>query len=111
MVGVGIAFSFVPVSIAALAGVEPNEAGLASGLINTTQQIGGAIGVAIASTVYLTHFKNAARGPRDLNALTGGYQLAFWVCAGFGVAAVLAAILLVRREELAEVPAVAPTAG
>jgi MFS family permease len=111
LVGVGIAFSFVPVSIAALAGIESNEAGLASGLINTTQQIGGAIGVAVASTVYLTHFQNTAHGPHDVTALTHGYRLAFWVCAGFGAAAVAAALALVRRQELAEVPAIAPTAG
>src|ERR1700680_394762 len=53
--GLGMAFSFIPVSTAALAGVEPQEAGLASGLINATQQIGGALGVAIAATVAFTH--------------------------------------------------------
>ena len=58
MVGVGIAFAFVPVSIAALAGVVEREAGLASGLINTSQQIGGAIGTAVASTIFTTHFKS-----------------------------------------------------
>src|SRR5262249_29857025 len=51
MVGFGLAFSFIPMSIAALAGIEHHEAGLASGLINTSQQIGGALGVAITSTV------------------------------------------------------------
>src|SRR3989441_4314258 len=56
-VGVGIAFAFVPVSIAALAGVVEREVGLASGLINTSQQIGGAVGVAVASTVFTSHFK------------------------------------------------------
>ena len=57
LVGVGMAFSFIPMSIAALAGVEPQEAGLASGLINTGQQIGGALGVAIVATVAFTHTK------------------------------------------------------
>src|SRR5947208_2854910 len=52
MVGVGIAFAYVPVSIAALAGVADREAGLASGLINTAQRIGGAIGVAVAATIF-----------------------------------------------------------
>ena len=55
MFGFGLAFAFIPVSIAALAGVEPDEAGLASGLINTAQQIGGALGVAVASTVAISH--------------------------------------------------------
>ena len=56
--GVGTAFAFIPISIAALAGVEEHEAGLASGLINTTQQLGGAIGVAVASTVTATHLED-----------------------------------------------------
>ena len=51
LIGVGIGFSFVPITIAALAGVEPAEAGLASGLINTSQQIGGALGIAALSTI------------------------------------------------------------
>src|SRR5947207_2394033 len=77
MVGVGIAFAFVPVSIAALAGVAEREAGLASGLINTSQQIGGAVGVAIASTVFTSHFKSLVRqGDQLPTALTGGYRRA-----------------------------------
>jgi hypothetical protein len=59
--GAGTAFAFIPISIAALAGVEGREAGLASGLLNTSQQIGGAIGVAIASTVAATHFQTLVR--------------------------------------------------
>jgi MFS family permease len=105
-VGFGIAFAFVPVSIAALAGVEPDEAGLASGLINTTQQIGGAIGVALASTVFTTHIGNAPPTPQTL---TDGYALAFWVMVGLAVAGFVATILLIRREELGETPAVATT--
>ena len=67
LVGVGLGFSFVPISIAALAGIEPQEAGLASGLINTRQQIGGALGVAILTTVAIsratTSSPPAPRGP------------------------------------------------
>ena len=51
LIGVGLGFSFVPISIAALAGVQPAEAGLASGLINTSQQIGGALGIAALSAI------------------------------------------------------------
>ena len=58
LVGVGLGFSFVPISIAALAGVTGPEAGLASGLINTSQQIGGALGVAILTTVATTRTDN-----------------------------------------------------
>ena len=111
LVGIGLPFGFVPVTIAALAGIEAHEAGLASGMINTTQQIGGAIGVAITATVYLTHFNNSVRADGVLLALTDGYRLAFWVCAGFAVAGLVATLTLIRREELAATPEIAPTAG
>jgi Na+/melibiose symporter-like transporter len=75
MVGVGMAFAFIPMSIAALAGVAPPEAGLASGLINTSQQIGRALGVAIASTVAFTHMRTLlASGHSSPVALTGGFS-------------------------------------
>jgi EmrB/QacA subfamily drug resistance transporter len=111
LVGVGLPFGFVPVTIAALAGIEPHEAGLASGMINTTQQIGGAIGVAVASTVYLTHFKDAVRSDGAALALTDGYRLAFWVCAGFAFVGLAATLTLIRRAELAPAPELAATAG
>jgi MFS family permease len=111
MVGVGMAFSFIPVSIAALAGVEAREAGLASGLINTSQQIGGALGVAIAATVAFTHMKTLLAAHHDpASALTGGFRLAFWVIAALGAAGVVAALALVRGRALeqAEEAVVAP---
>jgi EmrB/QacA subfamily drug resistance transporter len=112
MVGVGIAFAFVPVTIAALAGVVEREAGLASGLLNTSQQIGGAIGVAVASTVFTSRFDSlVGEGKAVPVALTGGYRWAFWALVVFGVAAVIAAVTLIRREEMAEAPTTAPAAG
>jgi EmrB/QacA subfamily drug resistance transporter len=100
--GAGTAFAFIPVSIAALAGVAEREAGLASGLLNTSQQIGGAIGVAVASTVAATHFKTLTdAGAAAPAALTGGFQWALWVCGAVGLAAVPLTFLLVRRDELA----------
>ena len=107
MVGVGIAFAFVPVSIAALAGVVEREAGLASGLINTSQQIGGAVGVAVASTVFTTHFNSLTADGKPLaDALTGGYAWGFWALAVFAVLAFIAVVTLIRREEMAaEAPA------
>jgi EmrB/QacA subfamily drug resistance transporter len=101
MVGVGLAFSFIPMSIAALAGVRPDEAGLASGLINTSQQIGGALGVAIAATVAFTHTTTLLQSGHDLAAAqTSGFALGFWVIAGFGTAAVVATLALVRSQEV-----------
>ena len=101
--GLGLALSFVPMSIGALAGVRPADAGVASGLINTSQQVGGAIGVAIATTVATTftaHFVDAHAGSSALSgaALTHGFQVAFYVLAGIAAAgAVIAAIMLERR--------------
>jgi EmrB/QacA subfamily drug resistance transporter len=102
--GLGLALSFVPMSIGALAGVRPTKAGVASGLINTTQQVGGAIGVAIATTVAATftaHFVSSHPGSSPLGAapLTHGFQEAFYVLAGIAaVGAVLAAFLLEGRS-------------
>jgi len=100
LVGVGMAFAFIPMSIAALAGVEAREAGLASGLINTSQQIGGALGVAIASTVAFTHATNLLKtGSSQASALTSGFSIAFWVLAGISAAGVVASLALVRSAE------------
>jgi EmrB/QacA subfamily drug resistance transporter len=99
--GAGTAFAFIPVSIAALAGIAAKEAGLASGLLNTSQQVGGAIGVAIASTVAATHFKTLVdSGSAAPAALTGGFQWAFWVCGAIALAAVPITFLLVRSRDL-----------
>jgi hypothetical protein len=102
IVGVGTAFAFIPVSIAALAGVAEHEAGLASGLINTSEQLGGAIGIAIASTIAATHASTLLhQGAAPAAALTSGFQWAFWACGTIGLAAVPVTYLLVRRNELA----------
>jgi EmrB/QacA subfamily drug resistance transporter len=108
MVGVGMAFSFIPMSIAALAGVPPHEAGLASGLINTSQQVGGALGVAIAATVAFTHMQTLlASGHDPASAQTSGFALGFWVIAAFGAAAVIATLVLVRPQEVSAEASVA----
>jgi EmrB/QacA subfamily drug resistance transporter len=113
LVGVGLGFSFVPVSIAALAGVAGREAGLASGLINTSQQIGGALGLAILTTVSTTRTDNltAAGQQPSLAALVDGYSLAFWVAVGFAAISLLITLLILKREDLAPAaePAEAPT--
>jgi EmrB/QacA subfamily drug resistance transporter len=99
MFGFGLAFAFIPVSIAALAGVGPREAGLASGLLNTAQQVGGAIGVAIASSVAVSHATHLLQsGQSPAAAFTSGYALAFWVIAGISAAGIVAALVLVKNE-------------
>jgi EmrB/QacA subfamily drug resistance transporter len=103
LIAVGIGFSFVPISIAALAGVEATEAGLASGLINTSQQIGGALGIAALSTIATSRTDDAvAAGSALPVALVDGFQGAF--IAGVVVAAlgIVAALTLIRRDELEE---------
>jgi EmrB/QacA subfamily drug resistance transporter len=98
--GVGLALSFVPMSIGGLTGVRQSDAGVASGLINTTQQIGGAIGVAVATTVattFTTRFVESHPGSSPLGgaALTHGFQIAFYVLAGLALlGAILAAVFV-----------------
>jgi EmrB/QacA subfamily drug resistance transporter len=97
---VGLAFGFVPVTIAALAQIAPQEAGLASGLINTSQQIGGAIGVALASTIFTSHAKTLLKsGHTPAQAFTSGYQLAFWALVAIALAAAVAGFVLLRGTE------------
>jgi len=104
LIGFALPFTFIPVSIAALAGVANREAGLASGLINTAQQIGGAIGVAVCSSVLFTHSNNLLKqGEQFPAAFTSGAQWAFWVAVGVSVAGLVATLTLIRREELATV--------
>jgi EmrB/QacA subfamily drug resistance transporter len=109
VVAFGLGFSFVPLTISAVAGVEGSEAGLASGLINTAQQVGGALGLAILSTIANTrtiHVLAAAHGRPDVkHALTEGFQSAFAVGAGFAIAGAVLALVLVRHVPPSEVAA------
>jgi MFS family permease len=118
--GAGTAFAFIPISIAALAGVQEHQAGLASGLLNTSQQLGGAIGIAIASSVAASHTNALLHaGNAAPAALTGGFQQAFFVLGVIALLALPAIFTLVRRDELSDAvtkttirepqPALAPT--
>jgi EmrB/QacA subfamily drug resistance transporter len=101
VLGVAIPFSFVPITIAALAGTKPREAGLASGLINTSQQIGGAVGIALLSTIAVSTTDDAvASGTAVPVALTDGFVNAFWAGAAIAFAGVLVSIFLVRGRDL-----------
>jgi MFS family permease len=84
--------------VGGLADVAKQEAGLASGLLNTSQQLGGAIGIAIASTVAATHLKTLlGEGQTPSAALTGGFHWALWVCGTVALLARPATAILARR--------------
>ncbi len=114
---VGLGFSFVPLTITAVAGVTEREAGLASGLINTAQQVGGALGLAILSTIAFSKTADVLSGVRAkpspaqmADGLTQGFASAFTTGAGFALAGVVLAILVVPRVRRDALPqeAVAP---
>jgi hypothetical protein len=111
--GAGTAFAFIPVSIGGLTGVAGQEAGLASGLLNTSQQLGGAIGVAIASTIAATRLTTLLRQGKPASvALTGGFHWALWVCAAIAMLAVpVTATLLRRRTAPARIDSAASALG
>lgn len=97
--GAGTAFAFVPISIGGLTGVAEREAGLAAGLLNTSQQIGGAMGVAIASTVAATHLSTLLHDGKPVSvALTGGFHWAFWVSGIIALLAIPTTAALMRRR-------------
>jgi EmrB/QacA subfamily drug resistance transporter len=92
---VGLGFAFVPVTIAAVSGVPDHEAGLASGLINTSQQIGGALGLAILSAISIS-VTGSSRNP---TVLTDGFHDAFLAGAGFAGLGLLATLFLIRSRD------------
>ena len=97
LAGVGLGFAFIPVTIAALMGISNDEAGLASGLINTSQQIGGAVGVALLATVFTSRYADQLKaGVPDATAYTDGLSRAFLVGALMAVIGLVAGAVLIR---------------
>jgi len=97
----GLGLSFVSVTIAAVTGTKPDEAGLASGLVNTAQQVGGALGLAILATVANSRTHEVLRsGHHPLSyALTKGFERAFLVGSGFAIVGAVLTILLISSRD------------
>ena len=113
--GAGMGLSFVPVTIASLTGVERSDAGVASGLINTSRQIGGAIGIAAVSAVAASSTRHYAESHTALSATSGvaldhGFQTALFVLIGLLLAGALIAATFVRSAK-APSTQVAPVEG
>ncbi|MDX6727065.1 MAG: hypothetical protein QOK49_1870, partial [Baekduia sp.] len=108
LAAIGLGLSFVPMTIGAVTGTAPDEAGLASGLINTSQQVGGALGLAILSAIANSRTGSVIAGGEHnpAAALTEGFQTAFMVGAGFALlAALLAAVLISSADSREQVEA------
>jgi predicted MFS family arabinose efflux permease len=101
--GVGAGLAFPVLVTVAMSGATPSDSGVASGLVNTTQQVGGALGLAILATLATSRSNRLLAGGDDLpSALTSGYQLGFAVAAGAVVAAVIIAAVVLRPQAAVE---------
>jgi EmrB/QacA subfamily drug resistance transporter len=103
LLGIGAGLSFPSLMSLAMSGVRPQEAGLASGLINTSLQVGGALGLAVLATLSTDRTGDLlAAGDTSAAALTGGYQLAFLVGGGFAIGALALALTVLRSPAAPE---------
>jgi EmrB/QacA subfamily drug resistance transporter len=103
LMGIGAGLVFPALMTLAMGGVDPSEAGLASGIVNTSLQVGGALGLAVLATLSSTHTKHLlAAGHSDASALTGGYRLAFLIGVGFALAAVTVGATVLQRVRAPE---------
>jgi EmrB/QacA subfamily drug resistance transporter len=99
LIALGLGFAFVPITILAETGVHDREYGLASGLLNTSQQIGGALGLAVLATIATTRTNHLAASQHPINqALTLGFHTAFLAAAAFTLLAIIAAATIGTRH-------------
>ena len=99
VLGFGIGVSFPALMTLAMSGATQEDAGLASGLVNTTAQVGGALGLAVLATLSTSRSDNLiSAGKGTAEALTSGYHLAFWIAAGLVVAAIVVALTVLEPE-------------
>jgi MFS family permease len=111
IIALGIGVSFPALLTLAMSGATPEDAGLASGLVNTSAQVGGALGLAVLATVSATRTDNLkAAGDSVASALTGGYHLAFLIGAALCLAAVVVTVVVVQSEKKAAAAVQAPDA-
>jgi EmrB/QacA subfamily drug resistance transporter len=110
LMSIGMGLTFVPVTLVATTNIEPEDAGLASGLFNTAQQVGGALGLAILSTLAASRTSNvlgglgsSASASEHATALVRGFQLAFTSGAGLMIAAAILIVVLIRRSDVARI--------
>ena len=109
-ISIGMGLTFVPLTLLATSGIEHEDAGLASGLFNTSQQVGGALGLAILSTLAVNRTDNALGGltgeptaAQQNDALVTGFHAAFFGGALFFVGGIIVMIMLLKREDEAQV--------
>jgi EmrB/QacA subfamily drug resistance transporter len=109
LLGAGAGMAFPALMTLSMSGATPQDAGLASGLVNTTVQVGGALGLAVLATLSATRSNSlVASGHSNAVALTGGYHLAFLIGFALVVAAIVAALAVLRSPAAAETPALEP---
>jgi len=102
LLGTGVGICFPALMTLAMSGATRADAGLASGLVNTSAQVGGALGLAVLATLSTSRSDSLeAAGHSTASALTSGYHLAFWVAAGLVVAAIAVAALVIQPEDKA----------
>jgi predicted MFS family arabinose efflux permease len=111
LLGTGVAVAFPSLMTLSMSGATQSDAGLASGLVNTTLQVGGALGLALLATLAATRTESLRDGGESAAAaLNGGFHLAYLVGAGLVLAAIGIALTVLRPERQAKKEAVAPTA-